>query len=591
MASLINVKIVEDSRAFYFITEYDIQHTYTSVDVDVLPIQSAKRFYTGILVNILESDNYSDAIQKLENRIGLLDAGPGNTGGSGGHISIVDIEPTSAGNVGSKVLSQDNHRLESAISDTDLVRVHIVALPGPVNYKPNVTIDGISVSLTEENDSSLWSGYADVQVADNGLILAEHEDGAFDSAVILVESQPVVSSVLFLNGYPLGQTELKEDDIFALRVDTDNPIVRIEVMDQGATKYSDHTFAATTSKLIYVPIANRGDMAALRGASVRVYSESGSMSAAYTTDSSGSTNGIHLVLCNNLHPTVSIDGIDYPPGQQALKGSETADIAVSYFNTDTVLFSSPNNELGIVDASLIESIKEVSRIAGTYNTSIDNISITAVRTANAASTSAFGIIYIANITPIVSTAQPHRLRSGGNQGTVVQSHTITLTSNQELLAAPLMDSTIGAGSFTGLWVGSEGVYSRELQVHDNDPKGTFSFINFSATNLAGVITSAISGSLKYELGGFVGRDIYFDSMHPEKSIGTNVSDYTKLYVLDKDLIQMSFQSSFSNGVRRYTIVEPSNTLNSEGSILFWMDHIEVINNTTSGAFIRIEETL
>lgn len=589
MASIINVRIVNESRAYYFITEFDIKHTWTEVDIDVLPYDSAQRFYTGILINTIEASDHADAIQKLEERLGF---GGGSEGtGIAGHISIVDITPTSVGNVGGKVLSQDNHRIESAVSDTNEVRIHIVALTGPTNYKPNVTVNGFPVTIGEDNDKPLWNGYIDILVPESGLILAEHEDGAFDSAVISVEAPPVIQSAVFINGYPLGQTELKENDTFQLRVEADKPITRIEVLNQGATKYSNHILTASTSQVIQVTIADRGNIATLRGSTIRVYDENGSVSATYSTALAGSINGTNVVLVNNLHPSITIDAIDYPVGQQALKGSETADIAVSYFDTDTVLFDSPNNQLGIVDASLIEPIKEVSRISGTYNISTHNFYITGTRTANAASTTVSTVIWIADTTPSVSISAPNRLRSGGNQGTTVQNHVITLISNQRLLVAPTMENTPGAGTFIGSWTGGPTAYNRTMQVHDNDPKGTFNFTGFSTTNLAGIPVSSISGSTQYTLGGFVTRDLYFDPIQSEEPIGTVVTDVSKLSALDKDLIPMSYQPTTADSVRSYTITGPSGIPNTGGSILFWADETEVENNTTGGAFIRLEEVI
>lgn len=591
MATIVNFRVVEIDRAAFFITEYDIDHlTYTPVDIDNLIIEDVRRFYTALLINVLESDNRLQAIEDLEERLGMNSGGTTGTG-IAGHVSIVDVTANGVGNVGGKVLSQDNHRLESCTSDTTNVTVHVLAITGPSNYKPNITLNGIPVTLSEESDAPLWSGAVNITVPVDGLLIAEHEDGATDAAVVNVESAPTVTSAIFINGYPLGQTELKQGDTFQLSVVADKTITRIDVINTGACQTYSVSFPATTTKNIMVTIADRGNTATLRGATIRVYDEYGSVSANFSTSSQGTIDGTHVVLCNNQHPVLNFGGIDYPPTQQALKNTETADVAFTYSSVDTVSFTSPNGQLSITNSTLLETVKTVTRIGGSYNISSSNLRATGNRAANNATTTVSEVVYIANSSPSITVSNATRLRSGGNQGTSVQNHVVTISSNQRLIGTPSLDNTLGAGTFIGSWVGGPTSFLRTMQVHDDNPKGTFSYLNLSTTNLAGIAVNTLSGGSSYVLGGFVSRDLYFPVIQNEVSIGTVVSNTGKLVTLDKDLISMTYQSSLANGSRRYTITGPSGIVNSNGYILYWADETEVDNNTTGGAFIRIEEVI
>jgi hypothetical protein len=589
---IIQARIKDPSRAYYFITEYDIkQIVWTEVDTDTFPEESARRFLAGFLLNILEAQNQPEAIACLVDRIASFSGGGTSTGsGIAGHVSIVDVFPTTTGTVGTKVYSQGNNRLESATSDTDKIRVYVKALPGPTNYLPNITVNGSPVTLTELPDKPLWEGYVDITLPLDGIILAEHEDGAIDVAVVELLEGPEILTAVFTNGYPIGQTELKENDTFKLSVTTDVPITRIQILNSGALKADNFTFTATTNKVITVTIANRGNTAVLRAGTIIAYDANGFPSAQFNTSTAGSTDGTHLLLLNNLYPTITFGSVTYPPTQQALKDSESATIGVVINNADTVAYSSPSNQLSVTNPNTIEITKTVTRIGGTYNVSSNNLTATANRAANNASTTSSTNIKIANTNPSVSASHTSRLRSGGNSGTSIQNHTITINSNQLLLSAPTMNETLGAGTFIGSWAGSGSSFSRILQVHDNDPKGTFNWLNFSATNLAGKTITTIN-TPTYVLGGFVYRDIYFPVIDDEEPIGVSVSNISKVVALDKDLVPMTYQGNLNDGTRVYTITGPSQVVNVNGSNVYWADRTEVNNNTTGGAFIRIEETV
>ena len=84
----------------------------------------------------------------------------GATGGKAidGGVWITDITPTSGGNVGDKVFSSDGNILNSCLTDVSALTIHVLALPGHTNYKPEVTINSSPVSLSEGTNQPLWDG-------------------------------------------------------------------------------------------------------------------------------------------------------------------------------------------------------------------------------------------------------------------------------------------------------------------------------------------------------------------------------------------------------------------------------------------------
>jgi hypothetical protein len=170
----------------------------------------------------------------------------------------------------------------------------------------------------------------------------------------------------------------------------------------------------------------------------------------------------------------------------------------------------------------------VTRIAGSYNIVTNNFRITATRTANNAVTVSQGIVKIANTACTLAVTEPAaRLRSGGNDGTAAQNHVITITASQQLYAAPTLVAPIGAWQGGG-FSGSGTTWTRSLQIHDNDVKGTYSWGSISGTNLAGLVTTAITGNADYVLGGFVSRVLTLAAYANETTMNVEATTYANV---------------------------------------------------------------
>jgi hypothetical protein len=544
---------------------------------------------------------YIDASQTPPNVYRQIDAGVANNwveqGGSGGGSSvngaifITDIEPQDLqDNVGGKVFSSDGVVLDSATMNTDLIRVYVLAGLGHSNYKPEVTVEGESVALSQNEDQSIWEGYVDIDREGSATITATHEDGATYTVNVTTDVAPEVQTALFENGYPNTQTELKEDDTFQLNVITDLPMTRIEVLDSGAGKSQTFDFPATTNTTVSLAIADRGNSSRSFGARIRTMNANGSYGSPFDTDSIGSENGVHVLNLNNLHPTGLIDAIQYPVGQVAIKDSESAGVDLSASNYDTLIYESENGELQFTNPTLFEAYKQATRISGDYNVSEDNVQITMTRTANGAALMVQEVVAIAHVVPQISITEPAtRLKSGGNQSTQAQNHQIRLTSNQKLLEAPTISAPHGTLLNSMVDTGDSMAYTQDLRVHDDDEKGVFTFGLTLATNLAGKTVVVFNGEANYELGGFVVRTLTVPAFENEVDMGVRVANPSKVVAKDKDLALLTYYNDLENNDKAYTITNPSGVLNINGDLFHWNDSQAVNNNTTGLATIQIEE--
>jgi hypothetical protein len=513
-----------------------------------------------------------------------------------GAVFVTDITPESSGNVGAKVRSSDGVVLDSCVSDTSNVVVGVMALSGDNYYKPTITVGGATVSnLVEGVDTGTWYGSANITLNGDGHITAIHNNGPTHTCHVSIQTGPNVVSAEFTGGYPGAQTELKENDTFNLRVQSDKPMTGIQVYDYEAGKLQTYTFSSTQDHTIVVTIANRGNTAVHRPAKVKCRDSAGAWGSDYTTSSAGSVDGVNVVNCNNLYPTVTISSITYPGIQEALKDSETASIAHLVSDYDSIVYSSPNGDVSIPNVYTYETTKIVTRIAGSYNITTTNFRIVANREANNSTTTTDRVIYIAHTSPGVTvTESSTRLRSGGNSGTSAQNHTITITSEQNLLSAPTLVAPEGTWTGPG-FVGGPLVWTRQLQIHDNDTKGTYSWGAILTTNLAGKEVTTITGDSQYIIGGFVFRVLTISAWpNREVSIGTRVSNTSKLRCtnLSKGItgsLNFTYRADTSNTLDRYTVTDPSGVANASGDLFYNCDLANASSNTTGSLRIELEE--
>lgn len=498
-----------------------------------------------------------------------------------GSVFITDINPVSIDdNVGNKVFSNNGKILESCISDTDNIKVSVLAKPG-FDYEPIITVNGVEVILIEQLNGT-FSGDVFINLNGSTTVTAVHSEGPTDTCIVNKEYKPIILSARFINGYPPGQSEVKAVDTFDFAVMTNVNITSIEVFDYGAFEADIFNISPTMSYTFTGNVANRGTTTRDYGAKIRVVTASGSKSDYFYTDSFGVNDGVSTIKLNNVYPSIIFNSVTYPGTQQALKNNESATISLSISNGDQATFTSPNNQLSILAPTILSNTKTVSRIGGTYNVTTPNIQVFVTRTANGATNSAQSIVNIANVACTVSIGEQYsRLRLGGD-------YTITLTSNQTLLKAPFLG--IGTeGSFLGSgFTGSNKNWTRTISITDDCMPGTYTWNGVSATNLAGIVTTTITGDNSYTIGGFTERTITLNAYENEALLPLPITDYNKL------IITWEIKNLPNKRPVGTTIVPDPNswcahTLNTNPSIIRILD-IAATLASSSPTIIFVEET-
>ncbi len=466
---------------------------------------------------------------------------------------------------------------------------------------PTVEVNGVPSTIPLVG--SIYRGSVSVTIAADGPVTAEcfNPDGgeaATDTIQVAIDLPPTITALSFTGGYPGAQTELKAGDTFQLTGTTDIPADAVEVEATGAsTTVQLLPFAAGTAFVVTMVIGDQGTSPQALPATVRARSAStGAFGPSRATNQGGgSVDGTDLVTLNNLFPTVSFGAVTYPGGQGALKGAEFATVVNTVSDFDSVVYDSPTSELSITNPNTVEDPKTVSRISGGYNVSIDNLRATANRAANDATTVGQTVVNIAAVAATITVQEPAaRLRSGGNDGTAPQDHSITITSDQDLLAAPTLDPDLGGarGVFLGAFTGGPQVWNAFLRVLDTDEKGTFNWGSLVATNLAGIVTGSITGDSQYVLGGFVARSLTFGSFATSTAIGVEVVDFAKL---EAGIFTATNQTALKQPIGTPPSVTNGYTIDATGinpTSVIWLDSPAAASNSGGTAQItNVEEVV
>lgn len=428
--------------------------------------------------------------------------------------------------------------------------------------------------------------------------------GPKDTITVTHQAPPELTSLLFSGSYPQGptavtQSEVKAGDTFQLSGTSSKLIDAIEVQDfEASDEVQLITFSPTTSFTVSFEVGDRGDSPIAQQVRARARDAStGAFGPTRDTNSSGgNVDGVNTIILNNTHPTNSFGSITYPSSQQALKGSESASVSHTATDYDVMAYESPTGELDIDSPGDFSDPKSVTRVSGNYNIDVVNLEATATRLSNGAQTTAQSTVRIAAVAPTINISlAAARLRSGGSNGTSPQDHVVTITSDQNLLNAPTLNPDQGGsrGAFQGAgFAGGPTTWTRSLRVSElvPDEKGTFEFQDLVATNLSGMTQNDINSGEEYTLGGFVARDLAFDAFDGETSLGTEVTDFSKLqagvFTATNQTALKQPLGTTANVTNGYTIDD----LSINPTTLIWLDTSAVATNSTGTAQItNVEE--
>ncbi len=504
--------------------------------------------------------------------------GPRGRDGAGATgLFILDVTPTSSGIVGNKEYEPDTVPASVEIvrcdSDTTNVRVHIGCEGGSSSYSPNVLVNGVPVALVESATKRWFTGYADIvlQVGEN-TVSAVSDTLSVDTAVVNVLGQgPDVLSIVF-GPYPGVQTELKAGDIVQVTIATDPEATHVSILNAGAT-------AGTTLAVV-------GGVAS---GPITISSASGSQTITAKARNSFGTYGQEFVstalTLNQTYPTIGTISGQYPAGQTALKGTETATVSAVVLNFDTISYTS--SDLLIDNPTTYSIAKTVTNSYTGYRDDGTNYTISATRVANGATTTQHGLVSIASVASLQSisiSGNPSRLLSSA----AGVDYTVQVTPNQICPSEPSLSASIGA--WQGSWSYVSGKWQRVLRITDTDAKGAGVFSALSITNKAGIVSNAIISGSTYNVGGFVSRVVTFPAFSRVAPIGTFVVDQTKTaaqIVGGNVLTRYTDNAVHANG---YYIANADGSYNPSGNYLGLSDSAFAGSNTTGTLQASIQES-
>lgn len=524
----------------------------------------------------------------------------GGGAGGGGWIYVSDLLPQTTETISDKVWQDaGNTVLQSATTDQATVKVEVRA------SFPEVDVNGTLGSLTRDVSGGFYSGTVDITLAGAGggdTILAtvttpDGDAGATDSMVATVDAPPELLTLSFTGGYPGSQTELKAGDTFQVTGTTDKNADAIEIADfEASDAVQLLAFAEGTSFTVSMVVGDRGDVAQLQSINVRARASSGAFGSVRNSNvGGGGVDGTDVINLNNIAPSFVDNGTTFPGGQTAFKATEAGSQDTTVNDFDSVVYSDPTGvDFTIGSPSTYVQNKPITCAnPGTYNDSSTNFRIVATRNANDSSATFNKTIEVADVAPVLTITQPAaRLRSGGADGTAVQAHVITATSDQNLSVAPDVGvGVVGGGTFQGGgFVGGAKVWTRTLNVDDADAKGSGAWVlNSGFTNNAG-IAGTIAGTQTN--GGFVARTLTFGPFATTTAMNVEVVDFSKLTA---GIFTSTNQTALKQPIGTPPSVTNGYTIDSLGinpTDVIWLDTAAAGANSGGTAQItNVEETV
>ena len=415
--------------------------------------------------------------------------------------------------------------------------------------------------------------------------------------------------------HSIGSSEIKAGDIVQSEVFIDGKgtsinNISLSVINEGVSNGSQTSYSSSYSKTTLqdgsykftVPINVYGSI----GSSTRdgnqpaafiARNNFGTLSDKFTTLDTATLN-------NGSIPSVNISSISYPSSQQAIKSNESASVSNAVSNFDTIVYSSPNNQLSVADPTSYQSSKTATYSSGGYNIDSDggqnNFKVSATKSSNGITIERQDIVNIAN-TPL--TLSINNLASKLSSSPSGISDQFNLQSSQLMLNTPTLTLDSSQSNQSTLTVNSSGTgktsNSYTITVSDSNTKGTFSW-SVTATNLAGITTNSISTNPNYTLAGFSSRTI---NASPNSlgaglaDIGTTVSNTSNVtfenvseggtasnggtiytYQSYSDGIQLDNSYDVNN---KFTICNSSGLTDSDGSFVFNLDKLNRSANTST----------
>lgn len=501
-------------------------------------------------------------------------AGPPGSGGGGagggGEVFILDVSPFSSGIVSGKTYVDGGPELLSCTSDTTTVNVLVGCEGGPNKYEPTVTVNGQPVTLSESTTKRWFTGFATVTLTagQTNTLSAVSDAGTTDTAdVVVVGAGPAITAITF-GAYPGSQTELKSGDTIFITVSTEASATSVTVLAQGATTGTVLAASGGTATGT-ITISNA------TGAQVV------SAKARNSFGTFGNEFASAALQLNQTYPAFSSLTVTYPASQQAINDGETATVACSITNADSISYTS--SSLTITSPSTYAINKTVTNSVTGYVNSV-NYNISATRAANNATSTTSTSVRIATVAPAATLSQvPSGRMVSSPAGT---DYEIRITPSQVVNAAPSL--TASHGVWQGSWTNMGGYWKRALRVNDAVARGSGSFSNLTLTGTSGIQGTVISGGSAYTVGGFSSRTVTFPAFSRVAPLGVTIADVTKMSatVGATNLTRYTDNSVHSNG---FYPANSDGTYNATGTYVGLSDSTFAGSNTTGTLQATVQE--
>lgn len=555
---MVDILVESFATDVVLVTEAD---TVASEDIQVQVVETTTE---AVILETLVQTEIIDATEQTD-LIEVAMQGPpgGGAGGGGGGVFILDATGV-GGIVGDKTYEADGVPLASAVSDTSTVRITVGADGGAATYKPLITVNGLPVTVTETTTKRWFTGYVDITLIEGeNIITAESADGDTDVAIITrAGAGPVVLGVAF-GSYPGTQTTLKQGDTIAVTVTTAPAATSVTIQADGASAGAQTWAVVGGTASGQITVSSRSGQQAL------YLSAKNSLG----TEGTGFVSG-YLTL-DQTCPVLGALSVSYPAGKAAFNTGDTGSMTLTAESFDTITYAS--SAVAIDSPSTYAPTKPVALTVAGYQGAGTNITVTANRAANNATTTRTGLAKYATVAPTAAVSisgNPVRLSSSP----AGIDYSVRITPSQDLAAAPSLSAS--AGTWQGAWTYSGGVWSRALRISDAVPRGAALFSSLSMTGLGNLPGDSITAGAGYTVGGLSTRTLTFPAFSRTTAIGAAVGDATKTsatVVGGNTLARQTTSAVVANG---YYIADSTGAANATSTHLALSDTALAGANTT-----------
>ncbi len=506
------------------------------------------------------------------------------------------------------------------VANTYNIKAKVFAMSGSSHYKPKVTVNNVPVSLSPGKHPFEWMG--EVQLTwtqETPYLVAAHEDGAKHIVAMVYEEGPLIDYVMF-GGYPtfnaitnngnetITQTEVKEGDIvnvtvklssssskpaYFINIGSNASIITLQdACKQTVFDISSNPMLPGETRTFQVRIANRGNVVQNLGTKAVAITQYGSYGQEVSSLSSGNSDGINYLKCNNTRVSIETLEIQYPQQtigqnnivQKAMKQNESTTwqcrfnnagvnpiIRYEILNTNHLIFDEGDAfTFEKFDNNIYE--KDFYCIASdVFNISLHNVAVHVIRRENGAYSTKTELLKIADKLAIIKiTEEYERLRADFTpEGKLTY---VKIISDQPLFEAPscMFDtSMVERPIWNGDWIKEDAdgyVWKRYFNVKTTTSKGMFYWRDLIAKNYALKVTNEFkvggADNNTYTIGGFIKKEIQIPAWAGSTvpiAIGIEVSDVNKLQCTNlskgaSDSHNYTYQS-FSLGTNVFSVID------------------------------------